>query len=126
MGTADITSADSSSEELNATEIVFQIILHAGDARSSCMEAIRYAKNGQMPAAREALESAKKELVASHKIQTRLIRKEASGEKMEMTVMMVHAQDHLMNAITIRDMAEEFIDLYEKIGNLILEVRKNE
>ena len=28
---------------------------------------------------------------------------------------MVHAQDHLMNAITVKDMAEEFIDLYEKI-----------
>jgi cellobiose PTS system EIIA component len=28
---------------------------------------------------------------------------------------MVHAQDHLMNAITVIDMAREFVDLYEKI-----------
>ena len=27
---------------------------------------------------------------------------------------MVHAQDHLMNAMTIKDMAKEFVDMYEE------------
>jgi len=26
---------------------------------------------------------------------------------------MVHAQDHLMNAITLKDLASEFVDMYE-------------
>lgn len=37
---------------------------------------------------------------------------------MEVSVMMVHAQDHLMNAISIHDMASEFVDLYERIEQL--------
>lgn len=105
-------------EILDDTEIVFQIILFAGNARSSAMEAIELAKAGKFAEAREALAAAKTELVSSHKIQTGLIRKEAEGEKTTMSVMMVHAQDHLMNAITIRDMAAEFVDLYERIEQL--------
>lgn len=32
-----------------------------------------------------------------------------------MSLLMVHAQDHLMNAMTVKDLAAEMIDLYEKI-----------
>ncbi|UMY57377.1 PTS lactose/cellobiose transporter subunit IIA [Paenibacillus peoriae] len=106
-------------EDMDDTEIVFQIILYAGNARSSAMEAIELAKAGKFREAKEELASAKKELVSSHKIQTRIIRKEAAGEKTEMSVMMVHAQDHLMNALTIRDMASEFVDLYERMDQFV-------
>lgn len=105
-------------EILDETEIVFQIILYAGNARSSAMEAIELAKAGKFTEAREGLTASKKELTSSHKIQTGLIRKEAEGEKTEVSVMMVHAQDHLMNAISIHDMASEFVDLYERIEQL--------
>ena len=30
---------------------------------------------------------------------------------------MIHAQDHLMNSITVKDLATEFVDLYEKMRN---------
>lgn len=109
---------DVSTEKADETEFVFQIILYAGNARSSAMEAIELAKAGKFDQAREELTTASNELVASHKIQTQFIRKEASGEKTEMSVMIVHAQDHLMNAISIRDMASEFVDLYERIAHL--------
>lgn len=113
------TEHDVNMEDMDDTEIVFQIILYAGNARSSAMEAIELAKAGKFREAKDELATAKKELVSSHKIQTRIIRKEAAGEKTEMSVMMVHAQDHLMNAITIRDMASEFVDLYERIDQFV-------
>jgi PTS system cellobiose-specific IIA component len=28
---------------------------------------------------------------------------------------MIHAQDHLMNAITVKDLSTEFVELYEAI-----------
>ncbi|WP_082825212.1 PTS lactose/cellobiose transporter subunit IIA [Paenibacillus jamilae] len=118
MNNDESAEHDVNMEDMDDTEIVFQIILYAGNARSSAMEAIELAKAGKFQESREELASAKKELVSSHKIQTRIIRKEAAGEKTEMSVMMVHAQDHLMNAITIHDMASEFIDLYERIDRL--------
>ena len=29
---------------------------------------------------------------------------------------MVHAQDHLMTALVVIDLAQEFVDLYKKVG----------
>lgn len=37
------------------------------------------------------------------------------GEKVELSLLFVHAQDHLMNAITIKELASEFVDLYRKM-----------
>lgn len=100
---------------MNYSELVFHIILHGGNAKSSAMEAISHAKIGDFSEARRALQDAADELMKAHEIQTTLIQKEAGGEKTEVTLLMVHAQDHLMNAITIKDLANEFVDLYETI-----------
>lgn len=96
-------------------EIIMQIILDGGNARSYSMEAIHYAKEGNIKAAREAIGKAIEALGSAHRIQTNLIQEEAAGNRMEMSLLMVHAQDHMMNAITIKDLAQEFIDMYEKM-----------
>ncbi len=94
---------------------IFSIISQGGDARSSCMEAINYAKAGNFIDAERSMEDAEKKLEAAHKEQTRLIQMEAGGERIELSLLLVHAQDHLMNAGVVKDMAREFIDLYHKI-----------
>lgn len=93
--------------------VIFQIILHGGNAKSSAMEAIIAAKQGDFTAAHAKLKEASNELIEAHHIQTALIQGEVRGEKTEISLLMVHAQDHLMNAITIKDLAAEFVDLYE-------------
>ncbi|MFE7084178.1 PTS lactose/cellobiose transporter subunit IIA [Priestia megaterium] len=95
--------------------ISFQIILHGGNSRSYSMEALKFARTGQIEQAKEALKNAKEELNLAHQIQTNLIQGEARGDKSEISLLLIHAQDHLMNAITIKDLAEEFIYLYEEI-----------
>lgn len=97
-------------------EIVMQIIVSAGNSRSLAMEAIASAKKGDGKSSRECLARAEEELLDAHKIQTNLIQEEALGNRIEMSLLMVHAQDHLMNAITVKDLAKEFIDLYEKVN----------
>lgn len=59
------------------------------------------------------LQEASDVLRMAHKIQTGLIQEEAGGSKQEITILMIHAQDHLMNAMTVKDLAAEFIELYE-------------
>lgn len=54
------TEHDVNMEDMDDTEIVFQIILYAGNARSSAMEAIELAKAGKFREAKEELASAKK------------------------------------------------------------------
>ncbi|MGF9964071.1 PTS lactose/cellobiose transporter subunit IIA [Bacillus rhizoplanae] len=93
----------------------FHLILHGGNARSSAMEAIQFAKQGKFLEAEEKLQEAESELKEAHRLQTTLIQQEAGGEKVELSLLLVHAQDHLMNAITIKELASEFVDLYRKM-----------
>nr|WP_263325117.1 PTS lactose/cellobiose transporter subunit IIA [Neobacillus sp. Marseille-Q6967] len=95
--------------------VIFQIILHGGNGKSCAMEAIAAAKQGDFTTAREKLKEAGDALNEAHHIQTSLIQAEVRGEKTEISLLMVHAQDHLMNAITMKDLATEFVDLYETL-----------
>lgn len=99
-------------------EVVFGIIVNGGDARSRAMSAIREAKAGNIDKAKSIIEEANDFLNKAHDIQTELIQNEAAGNKTEMSLLMVHAQDHLMNAMTVRDLAVEFIDTYCEILEL--------
>lgn len=98
------------------TEVAFKIILHAGNGKSKAMEAIQKAKLGQFKQAETLLEKAGEELVEAHQFQTKLLQKEASGEQTPINLMLIHSQDHLMTAMTVRDLAREFIELYEQIN----------
>ncbi|WP_019636621.1 PTS lactose/cellobiose transporter subunit IIA [Paenibacillus fonticola] len=97
-------------------EIIMEIITNSGVAKSKAMEAIRLAQNGQAEQAESCLQEGKDELVKAHKAQTRLIQSEASGTAYEITLLMIHAQDHLMSAITIRDLAEHVVELYNRLN----------
>lgn len=100
---------------MNYQDIIFQIIVNSGDAKSYAMNAIKLAKKGEIDEANNALKSCSDFLEKAHNIQTELIQDEAAGKSKEVTLLMVHAQDHFMNALTVKDLAQEFIDMYEVI-----------
>ena len=99
-------------------DVAMGLIAGAGDARSSCMEAIELAKEGRFQEAREALTRADDSMVAAHETQTQLIRDEMSGESEGVSLLMVHAQDHLNLALVMRDVAEEFIQIHQRLMKL--------
>lgn len=103
---------------MNLEFTIMNIINHSGEARSFCMEAIGYIKNGESEKAEKSIWEANDKLSEAHKSQTLLIQEEARGEGKPISLLLVHAQDHLMNAITVRDMANEFIELYQVIEEL--------
>ncbi|KWW16604.1 PTS cellobiose transporter subunit IIA [Peribacillus simplex] len=98
--------------------ISFQMILHGGNSRSHSMEALQFAKSGEIEQAKKSLQKAKEELTLAHRIQTNLIQNEAGGNNTEISLILIHAQDHLMNAITVKDLAEEFIYLYKELKEM--------
>lgn len=103
---------------MNLEQAVMQIIVGAGNARSLAMEAIDIAQSGDIQKAKAKLEEANEKLNEAHNGQTALLTKEASGERVEVTLLLIHGQDHLMNAITVRDLADKFVGLYDKMrGN---------
>ena len=91
------------------------LIANGGNAKSLAVEAIRLAKKGDIAGAREKLKESDKSLLEAHNSQTGMLTKEAQGDHMHVTLLVVHSQDHLMNAITFRDLAGEMVDLYEKL-----------
>ena len=94
------------------TEIAFQIILNAGNGKSSAMEAIQAAKENDFVEADRLIVVAGEELGRAHSYQTQLLQKEASGEESPITVMLIHSQDHLMTSMTVRDLAIEIVEIY--------------
>jgi len=105
-------------ESADTIGTAMELIANAGDSRSFAMEAIMQAKGGDIVGAREALQNAKEAMVEAHDVQTELLRAELSEDstkKAELTLLMVHAQDHLTMALLMRDIAAEFIDLYETL-----------
>ena len=62
-------------------EIVLSLIMHSGEARSKCMEAIHLAKIGEFEKARKFLEKADEELGYAHNSQTTLIQGESAFKK---------------------------------------------
>ncbi|MGN1343930.1 MAG: PTS lactose/cellobiose transporter subunit IIA [Traorella sp.] len=96
-------------------QISFLLILHAGNAKSCAMEAIQAAKTRDFLLARNKLEEAQRELVQAHEIQTKLLVEEMNGNKQEVSILTVHAQDHLNGALITIDLATEIVNLYEII-----------
>ena len=78
--------------------IAFNIILHAGESKNYSFQAMQSARNGRFLEAEELLKMASKEL------------NEAKGEKVNLSVIFVHAQDHLSMAIFAKDMAVEYVE----------------
>lgn len=91
---------------------VFELIVNAGDAKSNCMEAIQDAKKGNFEKADELLKNASVELGKAHKFQTSLIQAEAAGKSNPITILLIHAQDHFMSAMTVKDLATEMVEMY--------------
>ncbi len=97
------------------TEEAMMLIMHSGSARSFAFEAIEKAKQKDIQSAEQLLEECKNEINSAHKIQTQLIQDEAKGEAKDITLLMIHAQDHLMTSMLMKDLCSEFIDIYKKI-----------
>ncbi|WP_436855404.1 PTS lactose/cellobiose transporter subunit IIA [Staphylococcus caeli] len=96
-------------------EIAMKLITFGGDAKSSAMEAIQEVKKRNFSEADNKIVQAEQSLVEAHNAQTELLTQEAQGVKNEVSLLMVHSQDHLMTAITFKDMAKELIEVYRKI-----------
>lgn len=99
-------------------EICFEIISNVGMARSNYIEAIHFAKKGQYNEARESIDEGKKYFLEGHKSHRKLLAEEASGNSSRIGLLLIHAEDQLMSAEGFSILAEEFISVYKKIGEV--------
>lgn len=101
---------------MNLEELVMGIIINAGQARSLSYEALQHAKKGEFDKADEYLKMAQEAANAAHLVQTKLIEEDEGEGKCKMTLILVHAQDHLMTSMLAKELVTEMIALHKKIG----------
>lgn len=96
-------------------QVIMTIISSAGDSKAKAFDAMKKVKEGDYNGARQLLKEAQEADLEAHEAQTKLIQEELSGEgtRPELSLLMVHAQDHYMTAQLARDMVESLIDVFE-------------
>ncbi|RWR01477.1 hypothetical protein ED28_13365 [[Pantoea] beijingensis] len=99
--------------ELEST--IMELLVQAGTARSHALSALQQARKGDFIAAESAMSASKQAVSEAHKMQTELIGMDEGSGKLPVTLITVHAQDHLMNAMVIQDLATDIIALYRRL-----------
>lgn len=112
----DMELPDSVSDSSDLEEQIMELIINSGNARSLAYEALAFAKQNDFIQADATLQSAREALNGAHLVQTKLIEQDQGEGKTKMTLIMVHAQDHLMTSMLARELISEMIALYKKLA----------
>lgn len=108
--------------EANATQLAcFEILAHVGTAKSAYIEAIDHARQGEFDAAHDLMAEGDAEFHEGHERHFMMLQKDASGEqKAEFSLILLHTEDQMAEAETLKTMATSFIAsyelLFEKLG----------
>lgn len=94
--------------------IALNLISNSGVARTKAFEALSKARKGEFNEAKSLLKEAEESPLLAHKAQTELLQAEANGEKLDYSIIMVHAQDHLMTSMLAKELIEEMVKMYEE------------
>ncbi len=105
-------------QPLDMEEVCFQIIANVGMAKSMYIDAIAKAKEGEIDAAREMVKQGSDAYVEGHNVHLQLLANDAGGKSVPFSMLLMHAEDQLLAAESFRIIAEDFIDVYEKLKGL--------
>ena len=109
----NIVDTQSEAEELE--EVVMGLIINSGQARSLAYGALKLAKQGDFESAKSMMEQSRMALNEAHLVQTKLIEGDQGEGKMKVSLVLVHAQDHLMTSMLARELVTELIELHAKL-----------
>lgn len=109
----DVPDAELATDELE--EVVMGLIINSGQARSLAYAALALAKAGDFAGAQAKMTQSHSALNEAHRVQTQLIERDQGEGKMKVSLVLVHAQDHLMTSMLARELIVELIALHEKV-----------
>ena len=92
--------------------IGFEIVAYSGDAKSKLLLAVEKKKQKDFTECDKLISEANDCLNDAHKSQTELLQLEARGENIDIGFITVHAQDHLMTTILLKDIINNLLDIY--------------
>ncbi|MBV7403401.1 PTS N,N'-diacetylchitobiose transporter subunit IIA [Enterobacter sp. ENT03] len=109
----DVVETELAADELE--EVVMGLIINSGQARSLAYAALKQAKAGDFAAAQQTMAQSRTALNEAHRVQTQLIENDQGEGRMKVSLVLVHAQDHLMTSMLARELIAELIELHEKV-----------
>lgn len=92
--------------------VAMTIIANAGDARSYAFQALQKARAKDFDKADELIKKSDESAKLAHQAQTDVMVREANGEKLDLNVLFVHSQDHLMTSMSAVELIKELIMIY--------------
>lgn len=98
---------------------IMNIIINAGECKNHAYMALNLVNEGKYEEADKEMQLSEDSISKAHDAQTNFLQKEASGEKVEFSVLFVHAQDHLMTAITEKNLIMQIIELRKLVNTLM-------
>lgn len=99
-------------------QVAFKIISLAGEAKSEAMLAIYDAKKNLFKKATQRIAVANKNINNASMQHCDLIQKEAQGEKVDVPLILLHAEDILLSTQSLILLAQEIIDLHQNVWQL--------
>lgn len=100
------------------------IILHAGDARVACKEALDAIAESNFVLAEEKLKEAQGKITEAHKVQTDAIQGETRGEESEYSLLFAHAQDTLMTIYSEINIAKQMFKIMKAFNERLAALEK--
>lgn len=94
--------------------ISFQIISTVGTARSSFIEAIQKAKDKNFEEAESLIKQGELCFIDGHKAHQKLLTLQANGNRIDLDLLLIHAEDQMMSAECFQIMAKEMIEMYKR------------
>ena len=95
--------------------IALNLISNSGTARTKAFEALHKAREGKYEEAKILLKESEESSLLAHNAQTELLQAEANGDNSNYSIIMVHAQDHLMTSILAKELIEEMVTMLSLI-----------
>jgi PTS system cellobiose-specific IIA component len=97
-------------------QLCFQIIVFAGNAKTEAYKALEFARNNNFEQAAEQMKKSQSKMLQGHKIQTQLLSQESDGVIVPINMILIHAQDTLMTAMSECNLIEHMIELYQRLS----------
>ena len=98
--------------------IAFNIISNVGTAKSMGIQALIKGRGGNVEEAEKLLEDASVFMREGPKSHAQLIQEEAKGNRQELSLILMHAEDQLMAAEIILSLAKEILYMQKEINDL--------
>jgi len=110
---SEVTEGKVSGLDKNLEQAAFRIIASAGEARGKAFEALDAYCNGKFEKIDACLKESGELICEANKALYKLIQKEACGEKVEFSLLLVHACDIMMASASEKELIQRVIEVVE-------------